>query len=409
MGTPKITVIIPTRERCDVLEKSLKTATSQDYDNLEIIVSDNFSTDATAQVVRGANDRRVKYINTGKRISMSHNWEFAVSSVTDGWLTIIGDDDGLLPGALNKVAELMRSSDVQAIRSDLCQYNWPSYLGTEFGTLEVPLSAGHEVRSSKDWLAKVVNGQSHYHQLPMLYNGGFVAVEVLKRIKSKTGAFYKSFTPDVYSGISIAATVDRYVYSHEPFAINGASRHSNGASFFSPSSKSEGSPAQVFCSEENIAFHPALPLCADGSYPPSIQALIYESYLQAEQLGVSPPDREMHRRQLELVLATSGNHHAALAAWGEIFARMHGLDYGSIEERAGRSALAMQLASFPGRTARRFNTYTAKFPEFRVRDIYEASIAAGKIRDAIPGGLKRTRLLADFVIDRMFHADRRCA
>jgi len=64
----------PTRERSDVLEKSLITVTSQDYGNLEVIVSDNYSCDDTEDVVRSTNDARVKYINTGKRVSMSHNW-----------------------------------------------------------------------------------------------------------------------------------------------------------------------------------------------------------------------------------------------------------------------------------------------------------------------------------------------
>ena len=64
MPAPKITVIIPTRERCDVLESSLRTVTSQDYDNLEIIVSDNCSTDDTEGVVRRANDQRIRYVRT---------------------------------------------------------------------------------------------------------------------------------------------------------------------------------------------------------------------------------------------------------------------------------------------------------------------------------------------------------
>ena len=95
MAKPKITVIIPTRERCDVLEKSLQTVTSQDYENLDIIVSDNFSSDGTEDLVRSIDDKRVRYLNTGQRISMSHNWEFALSHVSDGWVTMIGDNDGL--------------------------------------------------------------------------------------------------------------------------------------------------------------------------------------------------------------------------------------------------------------------------------------------------------------------------
>src|SRR2546421_723250 len=47
MTNPKITVIIPTRERCDVLGKTLATVVAQDYEAIEILVSDNFSADET--------------------------------------------------------------------------------------------------------------------------------------------------------------------------------------------------------------------------------------------------------------------------------------------------------------------------------------------------------------------------
>jgi glycosyltransferase involved in cell wall biosynthesis len=103
---PKITVIVPTRERCDVLQHCLQTLTMQDYQHLEILVSDNFSADATKEVVASAGDPRIRYINTGRRLSMSHNWEFALSHVRDGWVTFIGDDDGLPPGAIASVSDL---------------------------------------------------------------------------------------------------------------------------------------------------------------------------------------------------------------------------------------------------------------------------------------------------------------
>ena len=107
MTRPKITVIIPTRERPDTLEMSLRTVTAQNYDNLEIIVSDNFSCDNTEAVVRRNQDPRIKYINTRKRVSMSHNYEFALAHVQEGWVAIIGDDDGLLPDCLEHVGEIL--------------------------------------------------------------------------------------------------------------------------------------------------------------------------------------------------------------------------------------------------------------------------------------------------------------
>ena len=49
---------------------------------LDILVSDNFSKDSTEEVVGDIRDPRIRYVNTGKRVCMSHNWEFALSNVS---------------------------------------------------------------------------------------------------------------------------------------------------------------------------------------------------------------------------------------------------------------------------------------------------------------------------------------
>jgi len=106
----KMTVVIPTRERCATLPFALRTCIEQDYADLEILVSDNASRDDTAAVVATFHDPRIRYVNTGTRCSMTRNWEFALQRVTGDYVTFIGDDDGLLPGAVRDVAAFSRPS-----------------------------------------------------------------------------------------------------------------------------------------------------------------------------------------------------------------------------------------------------------------------------------------------------------
>ena len=113
----KLTILIPTRERCDTLYDTLRTCLNQTYQNLEIIVSDNFSQDRTKEVVMSFDDKRLKYINTGKRISMSENFDFALSHVKDGYIMFIGDDDGILPNSLEYVNEIINTTGCEAVVS----------------------------------------------------------------------------------------------------------------------------------------------------------------------------------------------------------------------------------------------------------------------------------------------------
>jgi glycosyltransferase involved in cell wall biosynthesis len=384
---PHITVIIPTRERADVLEKSLKTCINQDYDNMTIIVSDNFSVDNTKEIALGVNDKRVRYLNTGRRLSMSHNYEFALSHAADGWVTIIGDDDGLLPGSIARVADIVRSIGLHAIRSDTCLYRWPELLGADVGTLAVPLKHGYRVRKSQEWLSAVMAGRTLYSNLPMLSSGGFARVSKLLEIKAKPGKFYHSCIPDVFSAIALASVIDEYVYSYEPFAIDGVSAHSTGTSLVK---RGPSLPASKFLMEDNIPLHRDIPSGPDGSVPVVHQAWVYESYLQSRFLrdGLSECSRE---QQLEVVLASPACDKAA-EEWGLAFAARHELDFAAILGRARKKRWRLKLSEISQRLSRALNTYYSVGDNLSpMRDVYQASLVAANVRHNLPGRLETIR------------------
>jgi hypothetical protein len=380
MINPKITVIVPTRERSDVLEKCLRTLVSQCYGNLEIIVSDNCSNDDTREVVRRANDARIRYLNTESRLNMTHNWEFALSHVKEGWVTFVGDDDGLLPRAISRVAEIIDETGSLAIRSRMCTFEWPTLIGAAHGYLLTPMGTGMEQRDASAWLDRVMRGYAKYAELPMIYNGGFIHISVLDRIREITGAYFLSPTPDVYSAIAIAGVVDSYVYSRAPLAISGTSRHSTGNSFFSKNRGRDPHPSEKFISESNIPFHAEMPLCPDGSYPLSLHALVYEAYLQARKLHRG---RKIdHMQQLQIIMGSAGVHTQSVRQWGRLFANLHGLDY----ERALRGArirgLTLKPLALAKKVANAANCISAGSVQAPLQDIHEASIVAAVIRDS---------------------------
>ncbi|MBA2077885.1 glycosyltransferase [Rhodanobacter sp. PCA2] len=390
MTEPKITIVIPTRERCDVLESSLRTATAQDYENLEIIVSDNYSSDDTANVVQRANDRRVRYLNTEKRLSMSHNWEFALSHVDDGWVTFMGDDDGLLLGSISSVADIICATNAKAIRSNFCTYDWPGVNGQDHGQLIVPLGNSIEIRKADLWLSKVMHGRAKYSQLPMIYNGGFIHMSVLRGIVKNTGSYFLSANPDVYSAIAISRSINHYVYVDTPFAVSGTSKHSNGHSNFSVTSQRNDTPRKQFSSEGNIPFHADMPLCTDGSYPRSLQACVYEAYLQSEALGKHVPGVTAEQ-QLRIIMATSGKHRSSIMEWGKLFAEMHGIYYADVKRSAERKRYQLQSLATARKILNAANSIiTESLP---INNIHEASVAASAIM-LRPGRMDSARFLA---------------
>src|ERR1700730_16260932 len=99
---PMISLIIPTRERAQTLVFTLASALNQDSQAFEVIVSDNVSKDETCAVVERCMDSRSRYIRTERRLSMCDNYEFALQQARGKYVIFIGDDDAVMPHALDK-------------------------------------------------------------------------------------------------------------------------------------------------------------------------------------------------------------------------------------------------------------------------------------------------------------------
>lgn len=374
---PKFTVIVPTRERADVLGPALKTVIDQDYDNLRILVSDNFSADSTRDVVESFRDPRIAYANTGKRLSMSHNWEFALTQVTDGWVAFIGDDDGLLPGAIARAAEIAREHGVQAIGSRNAAYTWPDPRNRTFGTLSVSLKHGVEVFDAKARLMDILHGHGTYSDLPMLYTGGFVDFSVIARARGIDGSFNHCINPDVYSAVVIAKLTDRFAYSNEPLAIGGTSKHSGGTSFFigGYSALTPDSPSKKMLSEANLPIHPDLASTPDEVLPPSIELLVYEAILQAEYFAPSFKAQTSLAEQLAIVIGKAKRRHRReVTEWGQRLAGRYGLDFRAVQRKARlimwRGKLKKSLLSWFEKNQTLHITGTEAAP---IRDVHEAA------------------------------------
>ncbi|WP_338874447.1 glycosyltransferase family 2 protein [Spirosoma sp. SC4-14] len=286
MEQQQYTVIIPTRERADTLLHALRTCTSQDYDKLTILVSDNFSQDNTREVVESFDDSRIRYVNTGQRLSMSHNWEFALSQASDqGFVTYLGDDDGLLPNSVRDTDDIIQATGLKAVNMNPAPdfYLWPSYFNRQQANfMKVSFQRGTIIKQGKDELNRVLTCREDYLKLPFIYNS-FVSMEAVNQVKRITKTFFRSQIPDIYSGIALANTIGPYVLSNRRLRLSGASSHSTGMSQFNYNTNSKS--MDTFASEPNIPFHQALRYCPSYSY------LIAESFMQSFDAGLNADEQ----------------------------------------------------------------------------------------------------------------------
>jgi glycosyltransferase involved in cell wall biosynthesis len=104
---PLVSICIPVYNGGDLVEHALLSAIHQTYQNLEIVVADNASTDNTEAVVRGfaAKDPRIKYFRHSENIGPTKNFLKVLELATGTYAQLLGHDDWL---SRNYVEESMR-------------------------------------------------------------------------------------------------------------------------------------------------------------------------------------------------------------------------------------------------------------------------------------------------------------
>ena len=93
----KFSALLPTRNRLEYLKFAVDTVRRQDYDDWEIVISDNASDENIGQWVDTLQDGRVKYSRSDQFVPVTDNWNRSLVHSSGDWVIMLGDDDGL-PG-----------------------------------------------------------------------------------------------------------------------------------------------------------------------------------------------------------------------------------------------------------------------------------------------------------------------
>ena len=110
-----VTIAIPTFNRASGnLACALQSAINQTYDNIEIIVSDNCSSDHTEQVIKQFADPRIQYIRHPENIGANANFNFCLSQAKGEYFLLLHDDD-LIDEDFVSVCMKVENDDVNEI------------------------------------------------------------------------------------------------------------------------------------------------------------------------------------------------------------------------------------------------------------------------------------------------------
>jgi len=220
-------IVMPTRNRARLLRQSLQSARWQTFDDYEIVVSDNNSVDETEQVVRECGDARVRYVRTGRDLSMRDSWEFAITQARGEFVTVLPDDDAVSPGLLAKAAGVLRTRD-----TDLVQWTGATYFDSSWldpaqrNTLLVPTFTRRVVElDSRETLRGLFALRGD--RFPTPANSACRAA-ILRKVFDAKGHLFYGYCPDHSGSCVMLSQVPRYLFLDEVLSIGGATQQSIG-------------------------------------------------------------------------------------------------------------------------------------------------------------------------------------
>ena len=104
----KFSVVIPTYNRADLIKKSLESVYAQTYQDWEIIVVDNCSTDNTEEVMAEYVKRgKLSYLRNDRNYERSYSRNKGMKLAKGEYVTLLDSDDILYPDCLDKAAKFI--------------------------------------------------------------------------------------------------------------------------------------------------------------------------------------------------------------------------------------------------------------------------------------------------------------
>lgn len=109
----KITIGIPVYNGEEFLEEKISSILDQDYNNFELIISDNCSTDSTKKICEkfAIKDKRIRFFSHKENLGPNWNFNFILQKAEGEYFIWTAVDDKILPGFFEKNISILETNE----------------------------------------------------------------------------------------------------------------------------------------------------------------------------------------------------------------------------------------------------------------------------------------------------------
>ena len=107
--SPFFSIVIPVYNGEAYIEDTLESILQQSYQNFDITLLENCSTDRTVELAQAFNDSRIRIIPSDQFLSIENNWARILDLELPDFLCIFCHDDPMYPGYLAEIVRLIEA------------------------------------------------------------------------------------------------------------------------------------------------------------------------------------------------------------------------------------------------------------------------------------------------------------
>lgn len=237
IGAPFFSIVIPTRNRPKLFQEALQSALLQEFDDFEVVVSNNSSDKDTPAIIEMFRDNpHLLTFRPDENLSMPEHWEFATRKAHGRFVLVLTDRSVLKRHALKTIHAAICSSTQDVL---VCSWRWSLFddsLNLEFA--DNPVAQAGEVFSlpSRGIIQNFASGLPRYlYELPRGLNSCY-RHDLADEIRGKHGALFFPASPDFTSAFLLLSRAENILFLDSALFISQGLEVSNGGNASSSTS-----------------------------------------------------------------------------------------------------------------------------------------------------------------------------
>lgn len=120
----KFSILLMTYNRHKLLDYTLQSIQRQSYQNVETFIIDRGSTPSAKDIVDKYDNKKFHYIEGSQNIRMTASLTHVITEKATGdYVVVLGDDDALVPTALERINDVLKNNDIKFITTTVAHYN----------------------------------------------------------------------------------------------------------------------------------------------------------------------------------------------------------------------------------------------------------------------------------------------